>query len=125
MTEYRLSYATIIRLSDHIAEVIVDEGVEMDLEEVEEYHKFLQDTFVAPFAILVNRKNSYTYSFAAQQKLATLPQFKAIALLVYNKSAEISSQALRDIKRDQPWNSQIFEDRDEALGWLNEQLAAE
>lgn len=125
MNKFRLSYATVIKLTDQIAEVIVDEGVEMSLAHVEEYHHFLLSTFTPPFGILVNRKYSYTYSFEAMQELATLEEFRAIAQLTYTRVAEKSSRMLHDIKRKRPWNSQVFTSRDAALAWLDEQLRAD
>ena len=44
----------------------------MTLNMVEEYHAFLLKHLVSPFSLLINKINSYTYSFDAQVNLATL-----------------------------------------------------
>lgn len=69
MELHELSFAKIIILREDIAEVIVNEGVEMTVEMVDEYHNFLLSHLRAPFSLLVNKLNAYTYDFDAQEKL--------------------------------------------------------
>ena len=122
MEEAVLSFGTIRHLEDGICEVVVDDGVEMTRAMVDEYHDHLSSYYPHDFAILVNKKNDYTYDFEAQQHLATLPNIRAIAVLVYRRASEIATQALHNIKRDHQWNLRIFYDRDKALQWLESQL---
>ena len=58
-----LPFATIIKLREDIAEVIINEGVEMNLDMVNQYHEYLLLHFKAPFSLLINKVNSYTYNF--------------------------------------------------------------
>ncbi|MFC1588898.1 hypothetical protein ACFL3P_01355 [Pseudomonadota bacterium] len=77
MDLHELSFAKIIILHKDIAEVIINEGVEMTEEMVDQYHAFLISHLKQPFALLINKINAYTYNFAAQEKLATLDEISA------------------------------------------------
>ena len=118
MDLHELPFAKIIILQDDLAEVLIDDGVVMDAEIVEQYHEFLLSHLQAPFALLINKVNAYSYDFAAQEKLATLEQINAMAVVAYNRITEISTESLASIPRDAKWNLEIFADRDAALRWL-------
>ena len=66
MSKYKLSFGEIIILKPNLAEVIVDNDVEMDLEMVGEYHEFLLSKLGHPFNLLINKVHQYTYTFEAQ-----------------------------------------------------------
>ena len=121
MDLYELSFARIIILQDDIAEVIINDGVEMDEQMVDEYHDFLIDHLVAPFSMLVNKINSYSYDFKAQMKLATIDQINAMAVVVYNRRTEIATDSLAKFPRNKQWNLKMFSDRELALQWLKSQ----
>ncbi len=117
---HELGFGRIILLDEDIAEVIIDDGVEMDMAMVNEYHNFLVTHLKAPFSLLINKINSYTYSFAAQRKLATIPQIKTMAVVTYNPLAERTTRSLVRIPRDREWHIKLFNDRDLALQWLRD-----
>lgn len=118
MDIYNLSFAKIIILQDDIAEVIVHEDIEMDLKMVDEYHAFLRSHLQAPFSLLVNKINAYTYDFEAQQKLATLEEINKMAVVAYNHRTEVATEYLTTVQREVDWNIKIFSDRDLAFNWL-------
>jgi len=118
MTKYKLSFCEIILLEKDIAEVIVDDGVEINLSMVEEYHTFLLDKMAYPFSLLINKKNSYSYTFEAQLQLATLTQINVMAVVAYTKICEISTNNLVSLPREKLWHLEIFNDRELALTWL-------
>jgi len=122
MRIYNLQFATIVPLQDDIAEVIIRRDIEMDIPMVETYHEFLRDHFSAPFALLVNKKYPYTYTFEAQQVLATIPEISAMGILTYNAVSHELSQSLINQSRIKKWNAKVFSKRDEALQWINSQL---
>jgi len=116
---YELPFAKIIILSDSIAEVIINENVEMTLAMVEQYHEFLLSHLVSPFSLLINKINAYTYDFDAQVNLATLKEINAMAVVAYTRSTKISTQYLNSsVPRKRDWNLNICSNRDEALNWL-------
>jgi len=116
---YELPFAKIIILSDSIAEVIINENVEMTLAMVEQYHEFLLSHLVSPFSLLINKINAYTYDFDAQVNLATLKEINAMAVVAYTRSTKLSTQYLNSsVPRKRDWNLNICSNRDEALNWL-------
>ncbi len=118
MKEYQLSFGKILLLREDIAEVIVDEGIEMDTTMVDEYHQFLLSHLKAPFSLLVNKVHSYTYTFEAQSKLAELDEINVMAVVSYNKTTQSATQFLATFPREKPWNLEIFPDRLSALAWI-------
>lgn len=118
MDIHNLSFAKIIVLQDDIAEVIVHEDIEMNLQMVDEYHAFLLSHLRAPFSLLVNKINAYTYDFEAQQKLATLDEINKMAVVAYNHRTEVATEYLTTVQREVDWNMKIFSDRDLAFKWL-------
>jgi hypothetical protein len=119
MNLYELPFAKIIILREDIAEVIVNDGVEMDTKMVDEYHEFLLSHLNPPFSLLINKINSYSYDFEAQMQLATLKEINAMAVVSYRRTTDISTEMLtNNVPRDTEWNLQIFQDREKALAWL-------
>lgn len=108
----------IIKLSDDMAEVIVNEGVVIDMDMVKEYHKWIQDNLSDPCTLLVNKIYPYTYTFEAQKEIASLEKIKAMAVVVYNRISEVTTRDLVSFPREREWYIQIFNSRDEALLWL-------
>jgi len=118
MDLYKLPFAKIIILRDDIAEVIINDGVEMDVDMVEQYHDFLLSHLRPPFSLLINKINSYSYDFPAQEKLATLKEINAMAVVAYNLMTEVATETLASYPRKIKWNLKIFPNREEALSWL-------
>ena len=117
-----LGFGTLEVLTDQICEVIINEGVCMDLTDVQVYHKALEGLFDGPFGLLINKVNKYTYTFEAQQQLASLPQIRAMAVLVKSTSSEMVTNNLVSIPRPVSWNIKIFNVRNTAMKWLEENL---
>jgi len=118
MILHELPYAKIIILQDDIAEVIIDDEVIMDEAMVDHYHEFLLSHLKAPFSLLVNKVNSYTYDFNAQMKLATLVEINAMAVVAYNRITQTTTELLASYPRSRKWSLKVFSNRNEALSWL-------
>ncbi|MEJ2212529.1 MAG: hypothetical protein P8Y20_00315 [Gammaproteobacteria bacterium] len=118
MKSQRLSFAEINLLKDNLAEVIVDEGVEMTSAMVDEYHKYLLDNLTAPFLLLVNKLHSYSYDAEAQYKLGNLKEIDRMAVVSYRLSSTTATEQLTELPWNCDWNLQIFTDRETALSWL-------
>jgi len=123
MDIYELPFAKIIILEPDLAEVLINDGVEMNTEMVAAYHEFLITHLHSPFGLLINKVNAYTYTYGAQQHLATLPQISAMAVVAYTRISMIATESLAAIPRSTEWNLKIFTDRGEALSWLNAEQA--
>ena len=118
MDLHELSFAKIIVLREDIAEVVVNEGVEMNMAMLEEYHDFLLSNLRHPFSLLINKVNSYTYDFATQINLATLKEINALAIDSYSRITKACTESLASRPRAADWNLKIFSNRAEALAWL-------
>ncbi|WP_299552827.1 hypothetical protein [Seonamhaeicola sp.] len=121
MKSYKLTFGTIIIISDNLAEVITDEGIEMNETLVNEFHEFLLQNLAAPFSILINRKYSYSYTFKAQRLIGKLKEIKAIAVVIATSGALMSTETMINLNNDSDWNIYIFQERDKALGWIANQ----
>lgn len=118
MNIYELPFARIILLQEDIAEVLINDGVEMGAGMVDQCHDFLRSHLRCPFSLLVNNSNSHSYSHAAQEKLATLEEINAMAMVAYNQVAQFAAETLATYPRDHEWDMKIFSNREDALEWL-------
>jgi len=118
MDSHNLPFANIKILRNDIAEVIINDGIEMTLDMVEEYHHFLITHLVSPFSLLINKINKYTYEFDAQIKLATLKEINVMAVVAYNQTTNLTTQNLAAMPREKHWELSIFSNREKALVWL-------
>lgn len=116
MDSYTLSFATINIVREDIAEVIINEGIEMSLAMVHEYHDFLLSHLKSPFSLLINKQHAYTYEYEAQKILASLDEIKALSVVVYTDLAEIGQSAL-SVTLDSKVTAkvEVFSNRPEAL----------
>jgi len=115
---HELSFAKIIIYQDDIVEVIVNNGIEITKKIVDEYHRFLLSHLQAPFSLLINKKNSYSYSFEGHQQLKTIKGITAIAVVVYNQVTAESTKLLASYPRSIPLDFEIFSNHDQAFNWL-------
>lgn len=118
----KLSFCKINAISDTVAEIIVNDGIEVTMMMVEEYHRWITENLSEPVGLLINKINKYTYTFEAQMNIANLPQIKAMAVVTYSNIAKVSTDSLNNLPREKKWNLQMFDDRDDALEWLEKQL---
>lgn len=118
MDDFNLDFAKIKLIRNDIAEIITNNGIELDLAMVNELHEFLTSHLRAPFSLLINKINSYTYSFEAQKQFGTIAQIQAMAAVAYRRSTILSTLSLAQLHRETPWNLKIFTDRETALKWL-------
>ncbi|WP_274476070.1 hypothetical protein [Mangrovimonas aestuarii] len=115
---YRLPFASITLIEDDIAEVVIDEGVELAMEEVEAYHEFLTTYLKAPFSLLINKKHSYSYTFEAQQNICDIKEIRAMAVVVNNVASELATLTLSKINEHKEWNMLLFNNKADAKDWL-------
>lgn len=116
-----LKMGRIIKLSNELAEIIVDDGMVIDMDMVREYHTWIQNNLSDPCLLLINKIYPYTYTFEAQNKIACLDQIRAMAVVVYNRISEVVTRDLASFPREHEWYIQIFDSRHDALLWLEGQ----
>lgn len=121
MNTHRLPNLKVTVLRENLAEVIINQGVEIDEADVCHFFTFLAEHLSPPYGLLVNKIHSYAYSFAAQRVLRDHPEVGAIAIVAHSslgqRSAEFVSSFLSDNTK-----SAVFMSYTEALAWLKEQL---
>jgi hypothetical protein len=120
MELYELSFCKIEVLQHDIAEVIVDEGVDINIGMVDEIHRCFLSIFTHPFSLLINKKNSYSTQLDALIQFGTLRAINKIAIFAPNKMAKLSADFSVDIPSSAELNIQVFTDRAEGLNWLLE-----
>ena len=116
--EHDLGFCTITVLSPHIAEVVVNDGVDITLDMVECYHTCLLTHFRAPILLLINKVNAYSYTFEAQRELATIPEIQAMAVVSYKQMTDVATRSLAALPREVDWNLRLFSNKDDAVAWL-------
>jgi hypothetical protein len=119
----RISFASIKTISGNISEIIVDDGIEIDDAMVDELHDLLIKKYSGDFGLLVNIINSYAYTFAAQQRCATLDHLKVLAFVVYKRSTEVATAPIISRHRKRGKKVDLFYSYDDALNSLMADMA--
>lgn len=126
--KYRLSFATITLLSENIVEVVIDKGIEVSLEMIEESEFFFAEKFKSTFGLLMNKVNHYDLPFEAKLSIASFANLKAIAVVHYNEASELATKNLTTIRAMDSWNLKSFSGldlgRQQAIDWLKKELLA-
>jgi hypothetical protein len=121
MSLIRIGFGKILKLNDNLAEVFIDEGVELTKEQINSYYDTIQQHLIPPYCVLLNQINSYTYSFEAQQELGKYEGLNAKAILSYTESSKKTMQLLKETQTNlAKLNMEIFSERSEALNWLKQ-----
>ncbi|WP_142783868.1 hypothetical protein [Changchengzhania lutea] len=119
MKTYEMSFGTISILKSDLAEVIVSEGVDMNVDQAKEYLNFVFNNLKSPFSILVNRKHAYTYNFEAQKLIVNNDKIKNLAVVIGTNGGLIASESLLSLNKNIDWNTKYFRTREDAISWLN------
>ncbi|MGJ8691118.1 MAG: hypothetical protein ACSHW0_01405 [Thalassotalea sp.] len=112
---HQLSFASIKLLADDIAEVVVDNNIEITLEMVEELEAFLNHNFKQAFGLLVNKVNPYSYSFEAMTCMASNKYLAALAVVNYEDHSEDPIHYVLKIRAVDELNIKVFSGLE--LGW--------
>ncbi len=118
MKNHNITFGNIIKLNNNLAEIIVNEGVEMCEFKVKELHDYLLQNLSAPFSLLINKKNPYSYTFKAQKLIGKLKEIKTIAVVIGTGGALMSTETLINLNKDVDWNIYVFQERTKALEWI-------
>lgn len=121
MKTYKLSFGVITVLKANLAEVIIDDGVVLDMKMVKEYHAFLTEKLQVPTALLINKKHSYTYTFEAQMSIVNKDIVKSMAVVTHAYVSKLATDVLINMNHNNGWDIEMFTNREEALEWLENQ----
>lgn len=120
MELHKLSFGKVGVLRHNIAEVIVDEGVNVDLVMVEEIHHCFLSIFTHSFSLLINKTNSYSTELDALIEFGKLENIDKIAVFAPNKMAKLSADFAADIPSSAVLDIQVFPNRNDAFTWLTQ-----
>jgi hypothetical protein len=120
-TELHIEFAKIIIIENDVAEIIVDKEIELTIEMVRHLHQTLRNNLATSFFLLINKINDYSYDFEAMHELGTIKEIAGIAIIGYSVQAQINSQYMSKLKRKKTWNAKTFNNRDDALEWIQQQ----
>ena len=118
MDAHQISFAKITVLRNDLAEIVVDNGVDINVKMVDEIHHCLLSIFSNSFSLLINKTNSYSSQLDALMKFGTLAEINKIAIFAPNKMARMSADFSAAIPSSKTLNIEVFIDRDDALSWL-------
>ena len=123
MDKKRLSFATMFDLGGNIFSIVVDEGVVIGLEHVDEYHHYLlSEGRGKNVGVLVQRLYSYGYTDSAKTILASLPQMQAIAVVTYDEESYEITQLIKNFNQAYGLSFEVFSDDALAESWLRRQM---
>jgi hypothetical protein len=103
---------------DKIAEIIINDGELICIQKTAFLHEALLNKFKSNFYLLINKKNSYCYTYKAQLNLADIPTIKAIAIVNYSKTSLDSSNYVMNFGKKSMIKHKNFYDKESALSWL-------
>lgn len=109
-----LEFGTFREIEPNILEIIINKGVQLDLAKIQEIEKGLLEKYKNPYALLVNRVNSYSHTHESMEKVANLRNLAGIAILVYTDFSRHTAM-VHTLYQD---NVRVFDDREEAVTWL-------
>jgi len=113
--KYELSFGYINKLTENIGEVVVNYGVKMSLEMLDEYDLLLDTIFDNEFGLLINKINHYTYSYEAKLSIASHKNIKAMAVVYYFPSAKSMTTELLNVRKVDKLNMREYSGLE--LGW--------
>jgi hypothetical protein len=121
MITHRIKLGQAIILEPDIAEIVVDEGITLDLDMVHDYHDWIRTNMPDPCFVLINKRNAFVYEFDAQLEVGTIKQIKAVAFYTPSDTSYHVTEMLAQLPRKLDWIYKLFYTHDEALYWLKKQ----
>ena len=125
----RLSFGYANVLSENIVEIMVDEGIEITLEMIEECDEFFATQLPGDIGVLINRINDYRYTYEAKLTVASYAGIKAMAVVNYNSWGEQITRDLLGKRAMDDWNLKSFSGLElgwqQAYDWLQNELILE
>ncbi len=112
----KLSFAEVEIFEKGIIKITPHEGVEISAEDIHETQRLIRS--VPDARLLIDRLNSYSYSFEAIQAIRNYEGVRAAAIITYGYSSQVTAQFVRGDGGDSPYPMEIFTNKDDAIRWL-------
>ncbi|EAQ66808.1 hypothetical protein MED121_12810 [Marinomonas sp. MED121] len=112
-----LPFGLFMEIEPNIMEVIINEGVQISRQQIEQMEQgLLQKYQDHPYSLLINRKNAYSHEHDALSRVAELKNVEAMAIIAYTDATAIAAKMHLLYSN----NIQIFTDKASALNWLKQ-----
>lgn len=122
--ELKLPFGCLKCPADNIIELIIDEGVEINVDMTRALHVAIEQWADGPTGFVVHKLNSYSVSFDAQQIIGDLPGIAVSAVVAYNQFGEMSAQQVIAMSEMPEGTVAIFPTLENAVFWLQRRLSA-
>ena len=113
-----LEFGVYKEIEPQIVEVLINEGVILDIDKVQRAEEALLEKYNCQYACLVNRINRYSHTHESMGKVAKYRNLAGMAVLVYDEFGR-QAAAIHKLYQD---NVAVFEDREKAIIWLRNLL---
>jgi hypothetical protein len=110
----KVDYQSFHEIESNIMEIIVNEGEEINEERVDQTHKILYEKYNSPYAVLINRINTYSHTRDSLIRISKQKNAVAFAIVIYNTSSRITAK-IHNLFQS---NVEVFDDKQNAIGWL-------
>ncbi|MFK7845281.1 MAG: hypothetical protein AB8G77_08270 [Rhodothermales bacterium] len=114
----QLQFGVIKMLNANLAEVFINKGIAVDLDMMIECEDVLDKLMPGPYGLLLNEKETHTFTPEAESYFSEMKDMHAMAVVVYTKFTDIANKYLKSFHEDVNWNLKVFYDREKALEWL-------
>ncbi|MGL1956547.1 MAG: hypothetical protein OCD00_04455 [Colwellia sp.] len=126
--KYQLDFGQINIINSNIAEITINKNIELSLEMVETTEQFFSDHFNDSFGLLINKINTYSYTYEAKLTMGSHEKLQAIAIVNYHDDGIVQSNRIAQLRQMDKLNFKTFSGLDlgwqEGIDWLKKELSA-
>lgn len=115
---HRLSFCKLQIIDQNIVEVMLDEGVEISGQMVDEFFDAITGKMNEEISILLDKATNYSYKFDALIQLSELTKIQNIGVVTYGSVSRSSAIFMMERFNKSNKNVELFENREDALAWL-------
>ncbi len=124
--EYKLPFGCLKCPRDNIIELVIDEGIEVNVAMVRVLHATIEQLVGdEPTGFIVHKLHPYSVSFDAQQIIGNLPGITVSAVVAYNQLGEMTAQQIITMSEMAERDIEIFPTLENAIFWLQKRLSAD
>ena len=118
-------FGSIARIGGQIGEVVISEGVVVDVELVMNLQRTVTELFAGEYALLLNQKYKHAYTVEAQQYLSEMQGLQALAVLFKMRMNNVASEFLEVFHAHTISQMRVFHSRSMSIAWLKSKLPIE
>ncbi|BCD99880.1 hypothetical protein [Marinagarivorans cellulosilyticus] len=115
---HRLSFCRLQIIDQNIVEIILDDGVEISGQMVDEFFAAIEGKMNSQISILLDKATQYSYTFDALIKLSESTKIRNIGVITYDALSRSSAIYMMERFNKSKKNVKLFESREDALAWL-------